>query len=163
MSWHQGITDDDWRDEAKVGEIASRDWMTEDLLREVEKQHPAPLETNLNGVRDSAALERKMGLLFPVGREFASWKQLQQCLNLMADPWGFVVVHTEGSFLCSFGKKKSQKEVPEELRQRKSSSLKTQVQCPFMLGHSLPGRKAATWLLDYNTKRSSAKEVLKKL
>ena len=77
-------------------ELGEKDWITEDLLREIQSCLPSPEDVGADGKRDPGALRRNCEKLFPVGRTFASFKQIHQSLKEFGKAWGFVVSFTGG-------------------------------------------------------------------
>jgi hypothetical protein len=61
-------------------ELLQKDWLTPGLTHEIESLFPIASEINRqdDNKRDSIAFQRKAALLFPSGRMFASFKQIDQ-------------------------------------------------------------------------------------
>jgi hypothetical protein len=78
---------------------------------------------------------RKIAILFPVGRHFASFKQLTQACEMFLDAWRAVVkVHSQKKSECFYGKSTKKKPdlhiIPEKQRVM-SQTLKEKYECPF--------------------------------
>jgi hypothetical protein len=123
-------------------EMKNLDWMTPDLIKEVEACYPTASEVNqgTENSRDLDAFKRKAELLFPVGRVFASYKQLNQAAGRFLDAWAIQKVHVSKSIRCHFGKStKKRKLNPDESKRRKRQTLKDVVDCPFVIKYSYVG------------------------
>ena len=82
--------------------------------------------------------------LFPVGREFANYRQLEQFVNLFLEGWK-ISKHRDGNtFKCFYSapKKKKKNDIMfEEKFENSKMSLKESIKCPFVIRFSIPGIK----------------------
>jgi hypothetical protein len=64
-------------------QLLQKDWLTTGLLEEIEALFPSSLEIKANddNKRDPIAFQHKIAKLFPPGRIFASFKQLDQAAD----------------------------------------------------------------------------------
>ena len=129
-------------------ELKKKDWITTDLLTEIIGLYPSTTEKDpVSGKRDHAAFVAKAQLLFPKGRLFASFKQLDQVAKLFLDAWAISKVHAQSKICCSHGvsRGKTQRLHPNILLQRKRDQTeKSKCQCPFEIRYSPQGKPNKT-------------------
>jgi hypothetical protein len=85
--------------------------------------------------------------MFPVGRIFASSKQLEQVCRRFADAWAFQITHSGKKLACHFAPsihKKSRLHEDETKRRKILQNPKGEVACPFQILCSLVGRPKST-------------------
>jgi hypothetical protein len=65
-------------------ELLRKDWLTSGLTYEIEAMFPTPTDIQVNDddKRDEIAFQHKIAQLFPVGRIFASFKQIDQAADM---------------------------------------------------------------------------------
>jgi hypothetical protein len=70
--------------EEQKNELLGKDWLTSGLIHEIHSLYPTCLEikTDDDNNRDRTAFEHKISQLFPSGRIFASFKQLDQAAEM---------------------------------------------------------------------------------
>ena len=123
--------------------LQKEDWLTTDLKDEITTHFPKPDDidksTNAHN-KDEFVIQAQA--LFPVGRIFASYKQLFQAANLFLDAWGANGTHAARSIHCGLGKSFNKKPIPSDyldmdLKRRNRYSAKNDINCPFRLSYSL--------------------------
>ena len=69
--------------------LLQKDWLTPGLIHEIEALFPNASEINSDddNKRDSLTFQRKIALLFPCVRLFASFKQIDQAADMFLDAW----------------------------------------------------------------------------
>jgi hypothetical protein len=120
--------------------MLKRDWLTPDLRLEIQSLFPEAHEKDDSGLRNHESYERKISILFPPGRVFASFTQLVQASKLFLDAWAIQKVHQSKKITCHYGNTgKSPSYHPNVSKQRKQKvSLKAQ-DCPFFISYALMG------------------------
>jgi hypothetical protein len=70
-------------------ELLQKSWLTPGLTHEIESLFPDASEINRDddNKRDPIAFQRKIALLFPCGRIFASFKQIDQAADMFLGAW----------------------------------------------------------------------------
>jgi hypothetical protein len=122
-------------------EYLQLDWLTPGLVDEIEQQFPVSIEidaTNRNQ-RDYDAYLTKIAVLFPIGRRFASFKQLTQACEMFLEAWAIVKVHSQKKIRCFYGsstKKKRDLHIIPEKRRDHIETLKEEYKCPFEIRYS---------------------------
>jgi hypothetical protein len=124
-------------------ELLKKDWITTDLCTEINQLYPSIAEKDpVTGKRDHAAFIVKARTLFPIGRVFASFKQLDQVAKQFLDAWAISKVHAQSKICCSHGvsRGKTQKLHSDITLQRKRDKTeKEKCQCPFEIRYSPQG------------------------
>jgi hypothetical protein len=91
-------------------ELLKMDWITTDLRLEVIALFPSRDEKDpATGKRDHDAFVTKAQILFPVGRLFASFKQLDQVSKLFLEAWAISKVHGQRKIYCAHGESRGKK------------------------------------------------------
>ena len=130
-------------------EFLKSDWITAELWEEIVEHVPSASDIDLDDdsnlpTKTTASFETKCHSLFPLGRQFANYKQLEQYVTLFCKSWS-VLKHREGnSFKCFYAPSTKKKKVTDFLFQESSTSKKSMkdiVQCPFIIRFSIPGVK----------------------
>ena len=127
---------------------ARRSWRKEtgSPWLELKKERlPTRVDVSLDGDnrRDSQSLLVAASRAFPVGRIFASSKQLEQVCRRFADAWAFQITHSGKKLACHFAPsihKKSRLHEDETKRRKILQNPKEEVACPFQILCSLVGR-----------------------
>jgi hypothetical protein len=70
--------------EEQKNELMQKDWLTSGLIHEIHSLYPtcSEIKTDDDNKRDPTAFEHKISQLFPPGRIFASFKQLDQAADV---------------------------------------------------------------------------------
>jgi hypothetical protein len=85
-------------------ELLKKDWLTTDLCHEIIGLYPSVHKKDPDtGKREQAAFVAKATIIFPLGRIFASFKQLDQVAKLFIDMWAIAKVHGHGKIYCAHG------------------------------------------------------------
>jgi hypothetical protein len=125
-------------------ELKKKDWITTDLQIEITQLYPSLTEKDpVSGKRDHAAFIVKAQILFPFGRIFANFKQLDQVAKQFLDAWAISKVNAQSKICCSHGvsRGKTSKLHPNILLQRKRGPTeKSKCQCPFEIRYSPQGK-----------------------
>ena len=126
-------------------EIQLQDWLTTDLRKEIITLYPTAAEKDrVTGKRDHDAFQTKAKILFPVGRIFASFKQIDQVAKLFLDAWAISKVNGQSKIYCahglSRGKFKKNLHNTVALRRTCPETEKEKCQCPFEIRYSPQGR-----------------------
>jgi hypothetical protein len=119
-------------------ELLQKDWLTPGLIHEIETLFPIPSEINSDddNKRDSIALQRKIALLFPCGRLFASFKQIRQAVDMFLGTWAIKKTMYSKSIQCSYSSthdKKDRKHPNPDKRRKLEPTLKSVYKCPFII------------------------------
>lgn len=131
--------------EEQKRKLLLQNWLNSSLVKEITSYFPQQCDINRNdgNRRDPEAFRDNVSKMFPVGRLFASSKQLDQAAEMLLSNWGVKKVHNAKSIRCFFsaptnsGRKKA---VPDSAKRRNvSASLKIQYKCPFKIRYSLVG------------------------
>ena len=136
----------EYRDSAKTqdeqnSELLQKDWLTSGLIHEIETLFPNPSEINTDddNKRDSLAFQRKIALLFPCGRMFASFKQIDQAADMFLGAWAIKKTMHSKSIQCSYSSthdKKDRKHPNPDKRRKLEPTLKSVYKCPFIIRYS---------------------------
>ena len=112
-------------------DLAKKNWLCDELEAQVDMFHPKRCHiSNKDNSRDTVALKSYQESLFPVGRCFASYYQLQQVAKMVGDAWGFEVTTHAKKISCTLGNQDPSRKV-------KHATLKDTVACPFFLGFTI--------------------------
>ncbi len=70
-------------------QLLQKDWLTTGLVEEIEALFPSSskIKANDDNKRDPTAFQHKIAKLFPPGRIFASFKQLDQAADMFLGAW----------------------------------------------------------------------------
>jgi hypothetical protein len=121
-------------------ELLKEDWLTPGLLSEIEALAPSPteIEADQDNRRDPSAFQNKIAKLFPVGRIFASFKQLDQAADMFLSSWAIKKTHHGKCIQCSYSApiNKKRSHADTLLRRRHEPTLKSVYKCPFAIRYS---------------------------
>lgn len=114
------------------------------LLDEVRLMAPArgEIKRQNDNEHNKEAFERDAALLFPKGRQFASYTQLVQATKMFLDSWATQGVHEQKRIVCHYSESRKKKKTvalsDRTNRQERNiaPSMKTQCKCPFQMRHS---------------------------
>jgi hypothetical protein len=116
-------------------ELRDEIWLTEELKEQIDVFFPQQHHINPdNNGRDREVLAEYLAMMFPKDRLFASRQQLFEAIKYFSAPWGFMTVHSNKQFMCSYSRDSS--------RTSKGKSLKDDVNCPFRIRYSFVGQTA---------------------
>jgi hypothetical protein len=122
-------------------QLLQKDWLTRGLTQEIEALYPtaAEIKKEDDNKRDPAAFQQKISKLFPSGRIFASFKQLDQAADMFLGAWAVKKTNHSKSISCSYSAThnlKSRKHLDPTLRRKLDTSLKDIYKCPFKIRYS---------------------------
>ena len=80
------VMDSDRHIDDKNSDLLRRDWLTDDLVEEIENCFPHPTDMEGGGI-NKEMFKIKINRLFMKGREFASYKQLYQAAVMFQEAW----------------------------------------------------------------------------
>ncbi len=88
-------------------ELLKKNWLTPDLVREIESCFPSKEEISNtaegDNIRDLVAFKVKAAKLLPKGGIFVSFKQLDQVSKMFLDAWAINKVHVTKPIGCFYG------------------------------------------------------------
>jgi hypothetical protein len=94
-------------------ELLKKNWLTPDLVREIESCFPTKEEVSNtakgDNIRDIDAFKVKAAILLPKGRIFVSFKQLDQVSKMFLDAWAINKVHVTKGIPCFYSKTSNKK------------------------------------------------------
>ena len=117
--------------------LAAKQWVTDGLMKEVDDCFPSSASINHynDNERDCDLFAKKDALLFPVGRIFASFKQLDQAAELFCNAWAVKKTHPGKYIGCQYGKSihshRSRLHDDISKRQKIEYCPKSSIECPF--------------------------------
>ena len=119
--------------------MMKENWLTDELLTEVNSLLPDHHEKDGDGRRCPDAYKRKIGLLFPPGRVFASVTQFVQTSKMFLDAWAIQQVHGSSKISCHYGKIVGQKRTlhGDASKQRRQKVSVKELNCPFFISYAL--------------------------
>ena len=86
--------------------LLNKDWMTVTLKDQIESLFPSASDINMtNGIRDAITFQAACLKMFPLGRVFASSKQLHQAAKIFLDAWGVKCVNNGKKITCFYGRR----------------------------------------------------------
>jgi hypothetical protein len=86
--------------------LLNKDWITVTLKEQIESLFPSASDINMtNGNRDPITFQAACEKMFPVGRVFASSKQLHQASKIFLDAWGVKCVNNGKKITCFYGRR----------------------------------------------------------
>jgi len=97
------VMDSDRHIDDKNSDLLRRDWLTDDLVEEIENCFPHPTDTGSVGI-NKESFKIKIERLFMKGREFASYKQLYQAAVMFQEAWNGKLHIESKSIKCFYGK-----------------------------------------------------------
>ena len=145
--YHTGVNSD------KVGnilesEFLNEDWMTNELVEELFNFVPPSKSDDKDQNVIDNDLKTKFteycSHIFPIGREFANYRQLDQYLSLFLKSWKIRKNRDGFSFKCFYANNHRVYTPKNSFAARKKCTirkLKTQINCPFVIRWSCPGIK----------------------
>ena len=119
--------------EMSLEELNNSTWMTPELQHQLCMLMPQGSEIADGNGRSNSVVQANLAKMFPIGRQFASVKQLAECVTEFGDQWCFCISHSSKKFACTYGRKTSGKRPPN----KNGETLKDQVDCPFFIGYNL--------------------------
>jgi hypothetical protein len=127
-------------DEQK-NELLRKDWLTSGLTYEIQAMFPTPTDIQVNddNKRDPIAFQHKIAQLFPVGRIFASFKQINQAADMFLGAWAIKKTSHSQSIQCAYSAthdKKDRKHLDVSKRRKLEPTLKSVYKCPFIIWYS---------------------------
>ena len=125
-------------------ELSPKDWLTPGLIEEIEVAFPTCTEINPaeDIEHDSTVFQQKIAKLFPSGRMFASFKQLDQAAAMLLGAWAVKKTLTSKSIRCWYGRtsnKKPRVHSDPSKRRKVQPTLKNVYNCPFFMRYSYVG------------------------
>lgn len=130
--------------EEEKAKLQSQNWLSESLVHEITSYFPqdTDIDRNDGNKRNPDAFSHKVGSMFPVGRIFASSKQLDQAAEMLLSNWGVKKVHNAKSIRCFFSLATTaakEKHIDATKRREKGETLKNKYKCPFIIRYSFIG------------------------
>jgi hypothetical protein len=127
--------------EAQKNELLRKDWLTSGLTHEIETLFPtrAEIQVNDDNKRDPIAFQHKIAQLFPLGRIFASFKQIDQAADMFLGAWAIKKTSHSKSIQCAYSAthdKKDRKHPDVSKRRKLEPTLKSVYKCPFIIRYS---------------------------
>jgi hypothetical protein len=119
-------------------DMLKEDWVTDELRLEIESLFPEPHEKDDSGLRCHDAYKRKISILFPPGRVFASFTQLVQASKVFLDAWAIQKVHGSKKITCHYGKNAGKtKSFHQDLSKQRKQKVSVKAQCcPFFISYA---------------------------
>lgn len=143
--WYEEVMTSSEDKEAIEKDLKQRCWVTDDLSTEIRNHYPTSDEIIVNRsigncTRDMTAFQKKCAAVFPTGRIFMSYKQVQQAAKHFLTGWN-CKKSGGGMFVSCFYSKRqgtsSYKSSCEPAKRRSiQPSLKEQFQCPFIIRYT---------------------------
>jgi hypothetical protein len=128
--------------EEQKNKLLRMDWLTSGLIHEIHSLYPtcSEIKTDDNNKRDPTAFEHKISQLFPTGRIFASFRQLDQAADMFLGVWAITkkTSHSK-SIQCAYSvthDKQDRKHPDLSKRGKIEPALKSVYKCPFIIRHS---------------------------
>jgi hypothetical protein len=95
--------------------LQEKNWLTTGIIAEISSLFPTAVDVNPStGERDEAKFVENCQPLFPLGRIFASHKQLDQVAKMFLEAWAISKAHNGKKISCHLG---------PQLKKRKKPSL----------------------------------------
>ena len=90
--------------EQQKKELLQKDWLTTGLIGEIESLFPSrsEIKNDNDNKRDPRAFQHKIAQLFPSGRIFASFKQLDQAADMFLGAWAVKKTTHSKSIQCTY-------------------------------------------------------------
>jgi hypothetical protein len=122
-------------------ELLVQDWLTPGLIAEIDALSPCTFEIDntQDNKRDATAFQSKIAKIFPVGRVFASFKQLDQAADMFLSAWAVKKTHHSKSIQCAYSvphDKRNRKHIDVTKRRKLDTTLKSVYKCPFSIRYS---------------------------
>jgi hypothetical protein len=127
--------------EEQKNELLGKDWLTSGLIHKIHSLYPTCLEikTDDDNTHDRTAFEHKISQLFPSGRIFASFKQLDQAAKMFLGAWAIKKTSHSKSIQCAYSvtHDKQDRKHPDLTKRRKiEPTLNSVYKCPFIIRYS---------------------------
>jgi hypothetical protein len=127
--------------EEQKNELLRKDWLTSGLIHEIHSLYPtcSDIKTDDDNKRDPTAFKHKISKLFPPGRIFASFKQLDQAADMFLGAWAIKKTSHSKRTQCvySITHDKQDRKHPNLSKRRKiEPTLKSVYKCPFIIWYS---------------------------
>jgi hypothetical protein len=115
--------------------------LTTGLIAEIETLFPSrsEIQKDNDNKRDPRAFEHKIAQLFPKGRMFASFKQLDQAADMFLGAWAVKKTNHSKSIQCAYSTshtKKDRRHADVSKRRKLEPTLKSVYKCPFVIRYS---------------------------
>jgi hypothetical protein len=121
-------------------QLLQKDWLTTGLQDEIQALFPKSHEIKANddNKRDPIAFQRQISKIFPSGRIFASFKQLDQAADMFLGAWAVKKTTHSKSIQCAYSSShdKKRKHADPSRRRKLEPTLKDIYKCPFMIRYS---------------------------
>ena len=120
--------------------LQKMDWITPELKIEISSHFPNQNDIDTNGNRDKEKFKEHCELMFPVGRVFASAKQVHQVSKMLLDAWGVSCASTGKRISCHYGlrnRDKKEMEKQEEKERFHENKMKVLFDCQFHIKMSV--------------------------
>jgi hypothetical protein len=122
-------------------ELLQKDWLTSGLIGEIEALFPcrSEIKSDNDNKRDPRAFQHKIAQLFPSGRIFASFKQLDQAADMFLGTWAVKKTPHSKSIQCTYSathNKKDRKHADVSKRRKLEPTLKSVYKCSFIVRYS---------------------------
>jgi hypothetical protein len=101
---------------------------------------PTDIQVDDDNKRDPIAFQHKIAQLFPVGRIFASFKQIDQAADMSLGAWAIKKTSHSKSIQCAYSAthdKKDRKHPDVSKRRKLEPTLKWVYKCPFIIRYSV--------------------------
>jgi hypothetical protein len=127
--------------EDQKNKLIRKDWLTFGLIQEIESWLTTRSDINVDedNKRDPAAFQQKIAQLFPPGRIFSSFKQLDQAADMFLGAWAVKKIISSKSIQCAYSAshaKQDRKHADPSKRSKIAPTLKSVYKCPFILRYS---------------------------
>ena len=121
--------------------LEDKNWITDGLRAEINDQcfSRDNADPNNRNQRSGADFQAACLHLFPPGRVFASYKQLQQAADIFLSSWAVKATRPGKSIRCFCSaphNKKDRRHHSEDNRRKNDVSPKLEVKCPFYIGYN---------------------------
>ena len=114
--------------------LQKMDWITPELKMEISSHFPSQNDIDINGNCDKEKFKVHCELMFPVGRIFASAKQIHQVSTMFLDAWGVSCASSGKKISCHYGlrnRDKLEMEKQEEKVRFHDNKMKVLYDCQF--------------------------------
>ena len=138
--FYENTINSDKSGEIIEAEFLKAEWMTNELVEELfHFVPPSPQDGQSQESIDhtlKVTFEKYCAHIFPLKREFANYRQLEQYLNLFLKSWKIRKNRDGYSFKCFYAMPNQNYAIKNEYlpqKQRSIKILKKQIKCPFIL------------------------------
>jgi hypothetical protein len=100
---------------------------------------PTDIQVDDDNKRDPIAFQHKIAQLFPVGRIFASFKQINQIADMFLGAWAIKKTSHSKSIQCAYSAthdKKDRKHPDLSKRRKLEPALELVYKCPFIIWYT---------------------------